>query len=48
MKIRILALVLLLASFGALFLSAQTKKLGREVAIPRHLQDGEEFEALCT
>jgi len=44
MKIRMLAVTLILASAGALFLSAQTKKLGREVAIPRHLQNGEEFE----
>ena len=44
MKIRILAIVFVLAACSALFLAAQTKKLGREVAIPKHLQDGEEFE----
>jgi cytochrome c peroxidase len=44
MKIRTVATTLVLACCGALLLSAQTKKLGREVAIPRHLEDGEEFE----
>ena len=44
MKIRILGAMLALACCGALFLSAQTKKIGREVAISRHLQDGEEYQ----
>jgi cytochrome c peroxidase len=43
-KLRILVVALVASSCGTLFLAAQTRKIGREVAIPRHLQDGEEYE----
>ena len=44
MKTRILILLLAIISCVATFLAGEIKKIGREVAIPRHLQDGEEFE----
>jgi cytochrome c peroxidase len=44
MRIRLRLVMFALAACGTVLLSAQTKKIGREVAIPRHLQDGEEFE----
>ena len=43
MKTRILILLLAITSCVAPFLAGEIKKIGREVAIPRHLQDGEEF-----
>ena len=44
MKTRIAISLLSLTSCVIPFLAAQMKKIGREVAIPRHLQDGEEFQ----
>ena len=44
MKTRIAISLLTLTCCVIPFLAGQMKKIGREVAIPRHLQDGEEFQ----